>query len=103
MESYISVYTLRRLNNLLDEYKKRIIKDFYEINELSVDYQKIENKYLERENIKIPFKHSLDPEKCNAYVFNKYRGKVQCRNSIKTGRFCMMHKNNQNYGIINFL
>ena len=102
MESYISVYTLKRLDNILEDYKRRILKDFYEINNLSIDYQEFENKYLERTRTKIPLKNTFDQEKCHAYVCDKFRGKIQCRNKIKTDKFCLIHKTNQNYGIINF-
>ena len=51
MDFYISIYTLNKLDNTLDDYKKRILKDFHKINNLDIDYQTFENSILER---KIP-------------------------------------------------
>jgi tRNA uridine 5-carbamoylmethylation protein Kti12 len=102
MDSYISVYTLRRIDNLLENYKRKILKDFYKINNLSMDYNEFENKYIERPKMKIPVQNTLNEEKCHAYIYDKFRGKIQCKNKKKTDKFCLIHKTNQNYGIINF-
>jgi hypothetical protein len=102
MDFYISRYTLNKLDNVLNNYKKKILRDFHKINELSIDYQTFENSILER-TIKKPIikNKTQNIDKCHAYVWKKNYGKVQCNNSIKTSRFCKMHALNQNYGIIN--
>ena len=102
MDSYISVYTLKRLDNIIENYKRKILKDFYEINNLFINYQDFEYKYLERSRMKIPLKNTFNEEKCHAYICDKFRGKIQCKNRKKTDKFCLIHKTNQNYGIINF-
>ena len=102
MESYISIYTLNKLSIILDNYKKRILKDFYEINKLNIDYQTFENKFIERPNTNIPYNNELNPNKCHAYIFKRNIGKVQCRNNKKINNLCLKHKENQNYGLINF-
>ena len=103
MDFYISIYTLNKLDNLLDNYKKRILKDFYEINELSIDYQSFENSIIERK-INNPIIRNITPNKnnCNAYVWKLNYGKVQCSNKKSINKFCKKHYLTQNYGIINF-
>ena len=103
MDFYISIYTLNKLDNVLDNYKKHILKDFHEINNLSIDYQTFENSILERK-IPKPLIRNLKPvkDKCNAYVWKLNYGKVQCSNKKTINNFCKKHHLTQNYGIINF-
>jgi len=100
MDFYISVYTLKKLENVLDNYKKKILKDFYDIHNLTIDYQTYENLFLERK-IKKPFIRDINIEKCNACVWRKNYGKVQCSNSKTMGQYCKKHYEKQNYGSIN--
>ena len=103
MDFYISIYTLNKLDNLLDDYKRRILKDFHEINQLDIDYQTYENDILERKKPK-PLIRNLKPDKnkCNAYVWKLNYGKIQCSNKQTINNFCKKHHLTQNYGIINF-
>ena len=101
MDFYISIYTLNKLDRILNDYKKKIIKDFYELNKLTIDYQQFENSILERKIYNIP-KKELDCNKCHAYIWKKGYGKVQCSINQTNDNFCKKHSLNQNYGIINF-
>jgi len=103
MDFYISIYTLNNLDNLLDNYKKHILKDFHKINNLSIDYQTFENSILERK-IHKPLIRNLKPDKnkCNAYIWKINYGKIQCSNQKTIDNFCKKHHSTQNYGIINF-
>jgi hypothetical protein len=103
MDFYISIYTLNKLDNLLDTYKKKILKDFHTLNNLSMDYQTFENSILERKNHK-PLIRNLKPDinKCNAYVWKLNYGKIQCSHNKSINSFCKKHYLSQNYGVINF-
>ena len=103
MDFYISIYTLNKLDNLLDTYKKKILKDFHTLNNLSMDYQTFENSILERKLHK-PIIRNLNPDidKCNAYVWKLNYGKTQCSNNKSINNFCKKHYLSQNYGVINF-
>ena len=48
MDFYISIHTLNKLDNILNSYKKTILKDFHSINNLSIDYETFEKNILER-------------------------------------------------------
>ena len=98
MDFYISSGTLKKLDNTLLDYKKRILKDFYDIHNLDIDYQTYENHYLER-TIITP-KKDIDTNKCYAYIWKKHCGKVQCSRSQSVDKFCKKHINSKNYGTI---
>ena len=103
MDFYISVYTLKNLDNIVTNYKRKILKDFHTINNFSIDYNKFENSILENNKSK-PFIRSnkLDKNKCHSYIWKKGYGKVQCDNNHSINNFCKKHSLKQNYGIINF-
>ena len=100
MDFYISVHTLSKLDNILIDYKKKILRDFYDINKLTIDYHTFENKFLERKTQKQIIKE-YDVNKCHAYIWKKNHGKVQCNSKKKYTIFCKRHEKKQNYGIIN--
>jgi len=101
MDFYISIYTLNKLDNTLQNYKKKILKNFHSINNLSIDYETFEKKILERK-INKPIVKQLDYNKCHAYIWKKNYGKIQCTNNHSINKFCKKHNLKQNYGIINF-
>ena len=101
MDFYISVYTLQKLDNIINTYKQKILRDFYELNELTCDYQEFENKILDKKYPKPFIKNTdIDTNKCKAYVWKKNYGKVQCSNKHSINNLCKKHLNKQNYGII---
>lgn len=102
MDFYISIYTLNKLDNTITNYKKKILKDFHSINNLSIDYETFEKQILERKINKPIVRKYLDKNKCHAYVWKKNFGKVQCINNHSINNFCKQHYIKQNYGIINF-
>ena len=102
MDFYISVYTLNKFDNTLLNYKRKILKDFHSINNLSIDYDTFENEILERKINKPIIKNELDENKCHAYIWKKNYGKIQCTNNHSINNFCKKHFQKQNYGIINF-
>ena len=105
MDCYISIYTLNKLDNILNNYKKRILKDFYD-NFLdkkykeNMPYQLFENRFLERKKIHIIKNKTSNYDNCYAYIWKKDYGKVQCSNNKSIGDFCKFHCKKQNYGII---
>ena len=101
MDFYISIYTLNKFDNILNTYKKNILKDFYSINDLSIDYETFEKNILDRK-INKPIIKSLDKNKCHSYIWKKHYGKIQCTNNHSVSNFCKKHYLKQNYGIINF-
>jgi len=103
MDFYISIYTLNKLDNTLQNYKKKILKDFHFINNLSINYDTFEKNILERK-INKPIIKQLDYNynKCHAYIWKKNYGKIQCSNNHSIDNFCKKHHLKQNYGIINF-
>ena len=104
MDFYISVHTLTKLDNILNDYKRKIVRDFYDINNLTIDYQEYENKYLLRKiNKPIIINKEYNSDKCMAYIWKKNYGKIQCNHSKKINNFCKKHIDKQNYGIINIL
>ena len=100
VESCISIYTLRKLDNSLLEYKKNILKHFYDnfLNDPKMNYNDFENQFLENENTII--KKKYNSKKCDAKIWKKgtYR---QCENHKKHGNFCSKHCEQRNYGTIN--
>tara|TARA_B110000285_G_C14889669_1_gene497913 strand:- start:424 stop:735 length:312 start_codon:yes stop_codon:yes gene_type:complete len=102
MDFYISVYTLKKLDNIINDYKQKILRDFYELNELKCNYQEFENKILERKTTK-PFikNNEIDYNKCHAFIWKKNYGKVQCGNKHYENNLCKKHLEKQNYGIVN--
>ena len=101
MDFYISIHTLNKLDNIILNYKKKILKDFHSINNLTIDYETFEKNILERKKNK-PIIKSLDESKCHACVWKKNYGKIQCTNNHSIHNFCKKHYLKQNYGIINF-
>ena len=99
VQSCISIYTLRKLDNSLIEYKKNILKHFYDnfLNDPQINYNDFENEFLENENTIISKRYNC--KKCDAKIWKKgtYR---QCENYKKDGNFCAKHHENQNYGTI---
>ena len=106
MKSFISIYTLNILDNILCNYKKRILRDFYD-NFLNakqkheIDYFTFENQFLERKIGKplIKFK-TIDKEKCMAKIWVNHYGEFQCSNKKKHGDYCLRHVTIRNYGRI---
>jgi len=104
MDFYISFHTMAKLDNILNDYKIKILRDFYDINKLSIDYQSYENKYLLRKINKPIIKNKeYNNNKCIAYIWKKNYGKIQCNHSKKIKNFCKRHINKQDYGTINIL
>ena len=99
MDFYIASSTLKKIDVLLNNYKKRILKDFYELHNLDIDYQKYENQYLERKN-NVSSNTEINVNKCHAYIWKKKIGKVQCSRSQSINNFCKIHCDKQNYGTI---
>jgi hypothetical protein len=102
MASFISIYTLTKLDNILVDYKKTIIKDFYENyidKELTCDinYQQFENLFLERINSN-EREIIVNNEKCLARVLHNKHGFYQCNNGRTNGNFCLKHVKLLNYG-----
>lgn len=98
----VSIYTLQKLDNDLIDYKKRILRHFYN-NFLknidnTVDYQTFENKFLENESKIINRK--INEKKCMAKVQYKKNQFKQCDNFKKKGDYCNIHYENRNYGNI---
>tara|TARA_Y100000022_G_C13075717_1_gene295501 strand:+ start:79 stop:399 length:321 start_codon:yes stop_codon:yes gene_type:complete len=106
MDFYISIYTLKKIDNLLNNYKKNILKDFYD-NFLddsykeNMNYQEFENKFIERKKKFIIKNKNINYDKCHAYIWKKEYGKVQCSNNKTVNNFCKFHCKKQNYGTIN--
>lgn len=105
MDFYISIYTLKKFENIVNNYKRRVLKDFYETHRLdlktNINYQDFENSYIEgeiKENITSK-EIIFDKNKCHALVLDK-KSKRQCRHSKKIGNFCKKHYENHNCGII---
>ena len=53
MKSFISIYTLNTIDNILCNYKKRVLRDFYDNfiddkQKQKIDYYTFENQFLER-------------------------------------------------------
>ena len=106
MDFYISIYTLKKVDNLLNNYKKKILKDFYdnfldENIKKDIGYQSFENKFIERKKNFIIKNKDKNLNKCHAYIWKKDYGKVQCNNNKSIGNYCKFHKDKQNYGNIN--
>ena len=105
MESYVSVYTLKTFDNLLSNYKKKVLEDFY-INFINnkdkekMSYQEFENKFLERDKKPIIKNKDIDIDKCHAYIWKKNYGKIQCSHNKSKNNYCLFHVNKQNYGSI---
>ena len=102
MASFISIYTLTKLDNILVDYKKTIIKDFYENyidKELTCDinYQQFENLFLERINNN-KREIIVNNVKCLARVHHSKDGFYQCNNARTSGKFCLKHVTRLNYG-----
>ena len=102
MDFYISVYTLKNLDNIVTNYKKKILKDFHTINNLTIDYETFEKNILDNKPNPVIRSNKLDKNKCFAYIWKKGYGKVQCGNNHSINTFCKKHSLKQNYGIINF-
>ena len=100
MEYYISRYTLAKLENSIQNYKRRILMDFYKINNLDISYKDFENQFLgetpRNNNLK-----KYDENRCHAFVWDKdKKQKRQCFMSKQCDNFCKKHRKDQNYGII---
>ena len=47
MDFYISIHTVKKLENTINNYKRRIIlMDFYKLNNIETDYSKFEDIFL---------------------------------------------------------
>lgn len=109
MSASVSVYTLKKLDNVLCEYKKRIIKHFYENfldSEIKsvITCQELENRLTEHIDSRQGYDDIIcDTKKCRARVWDKSYGFYQCSNGPTMGMFCRKHdkKEKQNYGIVN--
>ena len=106
MKSFISIYTLNIIDNILCNYKKRILRDFYDIflndkQKQEIDYYTFENHFLEIKIDKqlIKFK-TIDNKKCMAKLWVTHYGGIQCSNKKKHGDYCLRHASIQNYGRI---
>tara|TARA_Y100000591_G_C21844631_1_gene707919 strand:+ start:3284 stop:3586 length:303 start_codon:yes stop_codon:yes gene_type:complete len=98
MDYYISRYTVTKLDNALNSYKRRILMDFHKINNLKISYKEFENQVL---GVKSDFKERYNEDRCYAYVWDKdKKQKRQCYMSKQNGNFCTKHCEVQNYGII---
>ena len=103
MVSFISIYTLNKLDNILVGYKKTIIKDFYDNYmdkdiKCEIDYQSFENMLLERGVNKKDI--IVDDTKCLARVHHRNDGFYQCNNGRSNGNFCLKHVDRLNYGCV---
>lgn len=103
INSYISIYTLQILDNTLLDYKKKILKHFYDnfLKDNTIDYQTFENNFLENKQIII--ERTINEKKCMARVQYKPNFYKQCDNYKKNGDYCNIHFKNSNYGNINEL
>ena len=106
MKSFISIYTLNVIDNILCNYKKRILRDFYDNfldnkQKQQIDYFTFENQFIERKIDKplIKFK-TIDNEKCMAKIWINHYGGIQCSNKKNHGDYCLRHTTIQNYGRI---
>ena len=70
MEYYISRYTLAKLENSLQEYKRRVLMDFHKINNLDISYKEFENQILGNKTKKINLE-KYDENRCHAFVWDK--------------------------------
>ena len=68
MDYYISRYTVTKLDNALNSYKRRILMDFHKINNLKISYKEFENQFL---GAKSDFKERYNEDRCYAYVWDK--------------------------------
>lgn len=106
MNSYISIHTLNKIDFVINNYKKKILKDFYDNfieNKEDLDYQNFENSFLEKRREFILSKYkNISEENCHAYTWKKTYGLVQCCNKKKYKNYCGVHKDSQNYGSVNF-
>ena len=99
MDYYISRYTVTKLDNALNSYKRRILMDFHKINNLKISYKEFENQFLGIKSSNSIERYNKD--KCYAYVWDKdKKQKRQCYMSKQNGNFCTKHCEVQNYGII---
>lgn len=99
----ISMHNVNKFENVLLDYKKRILQDFQE-NFVSdqITYEELEKKYLTKKIVKPIIKRSLeiDESKCMAKIWIENYGYIQCSNNKKGGDYCLKHVVNQNYGRI---
>ena len=101
MEYYISRYTLAKLDNSIQEYKRRILMDFHKINNLEISYREFENLILGYKSINNNNFEKYDENRCHAFVWDKdKKQKRQCYMSKQCDNFCKKHSKVQNYGII---
>ena len=100
----ISMHNVNKFENVLLDYKKRILQDF-QANFVrdQITYEELEEKYLTKKTVKPIIKRSLeiDEEKCMARVWIETIGYLQCNNRKKDGDYCLKHNMIQNYGNIN--
>ena len=107
MKSFVSVYTLSIFDNILNSYRKKILRDFYD-NYLDtkikqkIDYHTFENEFIERRKQNFRSKEiPINYNKCMARIWNSKIGcGVQCCNNKKKGDFCIRHSKVLNYGRI---
>ena len=100
MEYYISRYTVAKLDNALNSYKRRILMDFHKINNLEISYKEFENQFLSAKSSNNN-KERYDENRCYAYVWDKdKKQKRQCYMVKQNNNFCKKHSEVQNYGII---
>jgi hypothetical protein len=108
MSASISRYTIQKLDNVLLDYKKRIIKHFYENfldSEIKsvITFRELENRLTEYKDNRTVYDNIIyNPKKCRARVWDKSFGFYQCSNGPTMGMFCKKHnsKEKQNYGIV---
>ena len=99
MEFYISRYTIKKLENTLCDYKRRILMDFHKINKLEISYKEFENQFLHTSGNN--HLNRYDDTRCHAFVWDKdKKQKRQCYNLKQNNNFCKKHCDNHHYGII---
>jgi len=99
MDFYISRYTITKMDNTINDYKRRILMDFHKINKLEISYKEFENQIL---NTKFTDQsEKYNENRCHAFVWdNDKKRKRQCYMLKKNNNFCKKHCENQNYGTI---
>ena len=100
MEYYISRYTVAKLDNTIQNYKRRILMDFYKISNLDISYKEFENQFLGNKTRNNNLE-KYDENRCHAFVWDKdKKQKRQCYLLKQTNNFCNKHSKVQNYGTI---
>ena len=102
VNSYISKKTLNEFDNIIQNYKIRMLKDIFKTYNTKIKMEEDEfiNMFLERKEQVIQKSKNIDYDKCMARIWSKKYGFYQCRNNQKDCMFCEVHSKKLNYGRI---